>query len=115
MEGVHFGRRPLLEPTPHPCRSIVRTGSPGGGGRLEPMVRDRHDAVAEESDRAPRALRQPTDASPPLGPLSVTDAVASFRRVWAGRKATTRWSLRAWAGRISGRSDRRLLCALAEA
>jgi hypothetical protein len=79
------------------------------------MVRDRHDAVADESERAPRALRQPADASPPLRPLSVTDAVASFRRVWAGRKATTRWSLRAWAGRITGRSDRRLLSALAEA
>jgi len=79
------------------------------------MVRDRHDAVAEGSGSAPRTLRQPVDASPPLGPVSVIDAVVSFRRVWAGRRATTRWSLRAWAGRISGRSDRRLLSALAEA
>lgn len=79
------------------------------------MVRDRHDAVAEGLARAPRALRQPADAPSPLGPVSATDAVASFRRVWAGRKATTRWSLRAWAGRVSGRSDRRLLSALAEA
>src|ERR1700677_3005178 len=106
MEGVHFERSPLLEPPPPPCGSVMRTGSPGGGGRLEPMVRDRHDAVAEGSGRAPRTLRQPVDASPPLGPISVNDAVASFRRVRAGRRATTRWSLRAWAGRISGRSDR---------
>jgi hypothetical protein len=41
--------------------------------------------------------------------------MASLHRVWAGRNAATRWSLRAWAGRISGRSDRRLLGALAEA
>ena len=32
MEGVHFRRRPLLEPTPHPCGSVVRIGSPRGGG-----------------------------------------------------------------------------------
>jgi hypothetical protein len=79
------------------------------------MVRDRHDAVAEGSERAPRTLRQPADAPPPLEHVSDTDAVTSFRRVWAGRRATTRWSLRTWAGRVSGRSDRRLLHALAEA
>ena len=32
MEGVHFRRRPLLEPSPHPCGSVVRIGSPRGGG-----------------------------------------------------------------------------------
>jgi hypothetical protein len=60
-------------------------------------------------------LRQPADAPAPLGPASATDGVASFRRVWSERNATTKRSLRSWAGRISGRSDRRLLLALAGA
>ena len=34
---------PLLQPTPHPCGPVVRTGSTGRGGRLEPMVRDAHE------------------------------------------------------------------------
>jgi hypothetical protein len=79
------------------------------------MVRDRHDAVAKGSERAPRTLRQPAEASPPLEHLSVTDAVVSLRRVRESRRATNRWSLRAWVGRVSGRSDRRLLHALSEA
>ena len=79
------------------------------------MVRDPHDAVAEGSARAPGMLRQPADAPPPLGPVGGIDAVASFRRVWASRRVATPASLRAWAGRISGRSDRRLLVALAAA
>jgi len=59
-------------------------------------------------------LRQPADAPPPLAPAGATDGVRSFRRVWSDRNAATR-SLRAWAGRVSGRSDRRLLVALAGA
>ncbi len=59
-------------------------------------------------------LRQPADASPPLGPASETEGVRSFRRAWSDWNATTR-SFRAWAGRFSGRSDRRLLVALAGA
>jgi len=73
------------------------------------MVRDPDDAVAEGSALAPRMLRQPADAPPPLGPVGGIGVVASFRRVWTGRTVATRSSMRAWAGRISGRSDRRLL------
>ncbi len=76
------------------------------------MVRDPHDAVADESGRAPRMLRQPADAPPPLGHVGTSGAVASLRRVVSDRHAGTRRSLRAWAGRISGRSDRRLLLAM---
>jgi hypothetical protein len=59
-------------------------------------------------------LRQPADAPPPLTHVGSTDGVTSFRRVWSDRIATRR-SLRSWAGRISGRADRRLLVALAGA
>ena len=95
MEGVHFRGRPLLQPPPHPGGSVVRTGSPGGGGRLEPMVRDPHDAVADESEPAPRMLRQPADAPPPLGHVGGSDAVASFRRVCSDQADRNRRSLRA--------------------
>jgi hypothetical protein len=78
------------------------------------MVRDPHDAVADEAERAPRMLRRPADAPPPLGHVGSVDAVASFRRVVADRGAAPR-SLRAWAGRVSGRADGRLLLAQADA
>jgi hypothetical protein len=76
------------------------------------MVRDAHNALTDET--APRMLRQPADAPPPLGPVSATDGVATFRRVLADRNATPA-SLRGWAGRVSGRSDRHLVMALAGA
>jgi hypothetical protein len=57
-------------------------------------------------------LRQPVDALPPIGPASGTDGVASFRRAWSDRDAATTGALRSWAGRVSGRADRRLLLAL---
>lgn len=79
------------------------------------MVRDPQDAVADEAERAPRMLRQPADAPPPLGHVGTSSAVASFRRVVSDRNAGTRRSLRAWAGRMSGRSERRLLLAQAGA
>ncbi|HEX4433715.1 MAG TPA: hypothetical protein VH012_02730 [Acidimicrobiales bacterium] len=41
--------------------------------------------------------------------------MVSFRRVLADRQASTGRSLRSWAGRVSGRADRRLLNAVAEA
>jgi hypothetical protein len=41
--------------------------------------------------------------------------VVSFRRVRADRQASTGRSLRSWAGRVSGRADRRLLNALVDA
>src|SRR5580704_8016547 len=76
------------------------------------MVRDAHNALTDET--APHMLQRPVDAPPPLGPVSATDGVATLRRVLADRHATPA-SLRAWAGRVSGRSDRRLVLALAGA
>src|ERR1700734_73818 len=76
------------------------------------MVRDPHDAVTDEADGAPRMLRRTADAPPQLGPVSGTEGVVAFRRVWSDRNAPTKRSLRSWAGRISGRADRRLLVAL---
>ena len=79
------------------------------------MVRDAHDALTDESAPAPRMLRRPADAPPPLGPASGTEGVSTFRRVWSDKNAGAARSIRAWAGRVSGRSDRRLLLALAGA
>jgi len=83
------------------------------------MARDPHDAIAGAAGRAPRMLRQPSEAPPPLGHVGEDPALLSFRREWAARRSATAGSLRravrAWAGRVSGRSDRRLLLALASA
>jgi hypothetical protein len=83
------------------------------------MVRDPQDAIAINAERAPRMLRQPADAPSPLHHVGDTEAVLSFRQQWSGRPLERRGSaksrLRAWAGRVSGRSDRRLLFALAHA
>jgi hypothetical protein len=76
------------------------------------MVRDPHDALTDAGDGAPPMLRRPADAPPPLGPVSDTDPVVALRRVWSDGNASTKRSLRSWAGRISGRADRRLLVAL---
>ena len=78
------------------------------------MVRDAHDAVAGASARAPRMLRQPADAPPPIGHVGTTEVVQSFHRTWSNSNAPSRRSLRTWAGRISGRADRHLLHAMAE-
>jgi hypothetical protein len=83
------------------------------------MARDPHDAVAGDAGHAPRMFRQPSDAPPPLGRLTNDPALQSFRREWSARRTGTagsfRRAVRAWAGRVSGRSDRRLLLALASA
>ncbi len=83
------------------------------------MARDPHDALAGQAGPAPRMLRQPSDAAPPLGHLGDGPPVQSFRREWSARRSGTagalRRTMRAWAGRVSGRSDRRLLLALASA
>jgi hypothetical protein len=76
------------------------------------VVRDPHDAVTDEADGAPRMLRRSADAPPQLGPVSGTDRVVTLRRAWSDRNASPKRSLRSWAGRISGRADRRLLVAL---
>jgi hypothetical protein len=78
------------------------------------MVRDAHDGVADSSGLAPPVLRQPADAPPPVAPVGASTPVASFRSVWSDRQTRAR-SLRRWAARRSGRSDRRLLLALAAA
>jgi hypothetical protein len=57
-------------------------------------------------------LRRSADAPPQLGPVSGTDRVVTLRRAWSDRNASPKRSLRSWAGRISGRADRRLLVAL---
>jgi hypothetical protein len=79
------------------------------------MGREPEDAVAGERGPAPPMLRQPADAPPALSQLGSSDQVVLLRRVLADRNARTRWSFRAWAGRVSGRTDRRLLLALAGA
>jgi hypothetical protein len=76
------------------------------------MVRDPHDAVTDAGDSPPRTLGRPADAPPQLGPVSGTDPVVALRRVWSDRNISTKKSLRSWAGRISGRADRRLLVVL---
>ncbi len=60
-------------------------------------------------------LRQPADAPPPLARVGDGEPVATLRRVRAERVSGTTSSLRAWAGRVTGRADRRLLLALAAA
>ena len=89
------------------------------------MALDPRHGVAGEPERpagdAPRMLRRPSDALPPLGNLGDTDAVRTLRSEWSSRAeraaptAAPRTRLRAWAGRVSGRSDRRLLAALSGA
>ena len=84
------------------------------------MVLDPHHAVAGDREQAPRTLHQPVDAPPPPDHVRDVDALQSFSRLWESRRATGRPSspgraLRAWVGRVSGRSDRQLLFALAQA
>jgi len=82
---------------------------------LEPMVRDAQDAIAEMPEVAPRMLRQPADAPPAVGHVGTSAPVVSLRRILSDRPAGSGRSFRGWAARVSGRSDRRLLLALAGA
>ncbi len=84
------------------------------------MVFDPHHAVAGDPEEPPRTLRQPADPPPPPGHVRDTDALQSFFRLWESRRATGTSpspgrAVRAWVGRISGRSNRHLLVALAQA
>ena len=79
------------------------------------MVRDAHNAVGDESAQPPGMLGQPADAPAPMGRVGDTESLLTVRRVRANWEAPPRRSLRSWAGRVSGRSDRRLLRALADA
>ena len=73
------------------------------------------------AERDPRLLRQPADAPPLLPFLGDLSEFQDFRNEWRAQveRAEARLPLRArarhWAGRISGRSDRRLLFAIARA
>jgi hypothetical protein len=78
------------------------------------MVRDPHDAVADDAESAPRMLRRPAEAPPRLEHLGDREAVMSLRRVMSDRNAGG-GSFRGWAARVSGRADRRLLLAVAGA
>ena len=75
--------------------------------------------MSDES--APRMLRRPAEAPDRLPRARDDDAVRSFSDEWRAQRERTQaplpWRARArrWVGRVSGRSDRRLLFALAHA
>jgi hypothetical protein len=81
------------------------------------MVLDGLRPMKEEA--APRMLRQPADPPPPLPRLGEERPVQAFRDEWRAQQAQARLPLRGrarrWLGRVSGRSDRRLLLAVATA
>lgn len=87
-----------------------------------PGIGDGSDSVVND-DLAPRMLRQPADAPPPIGRVGQTTPIQEFRRELAAQlhmRATRRLgslkaTTRSWAGRVSGRADRRLLFTLAGA
>ncbi len=72
-------------------------------------------------EHAPRMLRRPAEAPQRLSPTREDRAVQAFVQEWHAQleRAQAPLPLRArarrWAGRVSGRSDRRLLFALAHA
>jgi hypothetical protein len=77
------------------------------------VVFDRHAELTSQEDDAPRTLKHSADAPPPLGHVSDTEPVRSFRSASASRSDRAlshsfRIRLRAWAGRATGRSDRYL-------
>ena len=74
MEGLHFRGRPLLEPPPHPGGSVVRIGSPGGGGRLE------HDGTRPSRCSSRRVRACPTHAAPARRRTSAARARRHQRR-----------------------------------
>jgi hypothetical protein len=73
----------------------------------------------EPGGEPPRLLRRPSDAPPPLEHISGTESLAAVRREVSSRRqpggASRRGTARAWAGRLTGRSRRRLLLALGAA
>lgn len=89
------------------------------------MVFDPHRPVTGDVDlgaspEPPHMFRRPADPPPPMGRLIESDAVQSFRAEHARQReqpthASPRVRARRWAGRLSGRADRRLIFALAEA
>lgn len=75
------------------------------------MVFDRHSELIGQEDQAPQLLQHATDAPPPLGHASEVESVRSFRSAWATRSErdlspSLLVRIRAWVGRVTGRSDR---------
>jgi len=75
---------------------------------------------APPMDAAPSMVGQPLDALSPLERVSDLDGVRALRRertarLHADSPGQVRTRARSWAGRVSGRADRRLLQAVAEA
>jgi hypothetical protein len=91
------------------------------------MVRDPDLGLADSPVQAPQGVsappmfRQPADPPPPLARVGDLDPIRAVRREHAARLHTARGPAgfrtraRAWAGRVTGRADRRLLQALTEA
>ena len=89
------------------------------------MAFDPHDELAPEADAsaAPRLLHRPTEAPPRLGRVGDGAALQALRHEWslhgvrrrALRSGSFRDTARLWAGRLTGRSRRRLVAALAGA
>ena len=77
------------------------------------------DHDTEPGAPPPTMLRQPVDAPETLNHAADIESVRAFRQAWKHRRelatAPRRGSLRTWAGRVTGRSDRRLMSALASA
>jgi hypothetical protein len=74
-------------------------------------------------DHPPRMLRQPAEPLPELGRIADSEPVRTLRRELSSRREhpdarrsrPVRARARAWAGRVTGRADRRLLDAIAGA
>lgn len=80
------------------------------------MALDPRGNVSADLDaQAPRLLRRPSDALPPLERVGTSEPLETLRRELTSLGASNRTSVRFWAGRISGRSRRRLLGALGAA
>jgi hypothetical protein len=81
------------------------------------MVLDGLRSMKDEA--APRMLQQPADPPPPLPRPGEERPVQAFRNEWRAQLGQARLPLRGrarrWLGRVSGRSDRRLLLAVATA
>jgi hypothetical protein len=60
-------------------------------------------------------LQQPADAPPPLTRVQDLEPVRALRSELVSRQRSGPASFRRWAGRVSGRADRRLMLVLAEA
>jgi hypothetical protein len=74
-------------------------------------------------EQPPHMLVRPAEPPPPLGHIADAEPLRDFRRELssqrqlreAPRLGSLRATVRAWAGRVSGRADRRLVVALGRA